>query len=127
MCWARWHRVVTISIYFNVLFFKFLIFLNYNLRSIKIHATSNLQETVSILSLPDRSGVKSIDWSADGQLLAVSTNQGAVTVFVTKLHTLFAVSPPRIALLTSLAEVSLFSYTVDKVSLPREEKQVAFL
>lgn len=70
---------------------------------------------MSILSLPDQAGVKNIDWSSDGQLLAVSTNQGALTVYVTKLHSLFAVSAPRIALLSSLTEVSLFHYSPDRV------------
>lgn len=84
--------------------------------SIKIHSAGNLQETLSILSLPDQAGVKNIDWSSDGQLLAVSTNQGALTVFVTKLHALFAVYPPKIALLSSLTEVSLYHYSPDRVS-----------
>lgn len=85
--------------------------------SIKIHSTGNLQETISILGLPDQAGVKHIDWSSDGQLLAASTNQGAITVFVTKLHALFAVSAPRVALLSSLAEVSLHHYTPDRVDI----------
>lgn len=69
------------------------------------------------MGLPDQAGVKHIDWSSDGQLLAASTNQGAITVFVTKLHALFAVSAPRVALLSSLAEVSLHHYTPDRVDI----------
>lgn len=83
--------------------------------NVKIHSMSNLQETIKILTLPDLAGLKTIDWSSDGQLLAVTTTQGAICVFVTKLHSLFAVSPPRIAILSSLAEVSIFHYTADKV------------
>lgn len=86
--------------------------------SVKVHSTANLQETVSILNLSDQSGVRNIDWSADGQLLAVSTSQGSLTVFVTKLHSLFAISPPRIALLSSIAEVSLYHYSPDRMKLP---------
>lgn len=77
---------------------------------------ANLQETLSILSVPDQNGVKHIDWSADGQLMATSTNQGAITVFVANLHALFAVCPPRVAILSSLAEVSLHHYSQDRVS-----------
>lgn len=83
--------------------------------SVKLHSTTNLQETVKILNIPDHSGVKNIDWSTDGQLLAVVTTQGSISVFVTKLHTLYAASPPRIALLSSLAEVSIYHYTSEKV------------
>lgn len=56
-----------------------------------------------------------MDWSTDGQLLAVTSAQGSITVFVTQLHSLFAVSPPRLALLSSLAEVSLYFNTQDRV------------
>lgn len=90
---------------------------NFSFYSIKIHSTANLQETISILALPDQASVKHIDWSTDGQLLAASTNQGAITVFVTKLHALFAVSAPRVALLSSLAEVSLYTSTPDRVNI----------
>lgn len=86
--------------------------------SIKVHSTSNLQETVNILNLTDQSGVRNISWSNDGQLLGVSTSQGSLTVFVTKLPLLSAISPPRIALLSSLAEVSLYQYSPDKVRAP---------
>lgn len=60
-----------------------------------------------------------IDWSPDGQLLAVTTNHGTVYIYVTKLPHLFAVSAPRIVLLSSLAEVSIYVYAPDKTkSLP---------
>lgn len=86
--------------------------------SVKVHSTSNLQETVNILHLSEQSGVRNISWSNDGQLLGVSTSQGSLTVFVTKLPLLSAISPPRIALLSSLAEVSLYQYSPDKQRPP---------
>lgn len=89
-----------------------------SLNSIKVHSTTNLQETVNILNLTDQSGVRNISWSNDGQLLGVSTSQGSLTVFVTKLPLLSAVSPPRIAILSSLAEVSLYQYSPDKIRVP---------
>lgn len=86
--------------------------------SVKIHSTLNLQETVNIITMPDQNGVQNIEWSNDGQLLAASTLQGSIYVFVTKLHALCAVSPPRIALLSSIAEVTIYNYTADKVRTP---------
>lgn len=85
---------------------------------IKIHSISNLQETQSILTVPDQSGIKAMDWSVDGQLIATSTTQGSVYVFVTKMSVLSAVSFPRIAILSSLAEVSIYNYTLDKIRTP---------
>lgn len=85
---------------------------------IKIHSISNLQETVSILTVPDQSGVRAMDWSVDGQLIAASTTQGSIYVFVTKMSVLSTVSFPRIAILSSLAEVSIYNYTLDKIRTP---------
>ena len=95
-----------------------------NLSSIKIHATNNLQETVNILTIPDQSGAKTIEWSSDGQLLAATTSQGSIYVFVTKLHSLCAVSPPRVAVLSSIAEVSIYNYSADKVRSPLNAVQL---
>lgn len=86
--------------------------------TVKVHATDNLKETVSIVTLPGggvgssssgvAQGVRSVAWSTDGQLMAVSTQQGGLFVFVTQLPTLFAVAGARVAVLTSLAEVTLY-------------------
>lgn len=75
----------------------------------------NLQETAKILQLPDHAAAKGIDWSADGQLMAVSTAQGSLCVFVTQLHSLSAVCAPRVALLSSLAEVTIFSCSSERL------------
>ncbi|XP_058458948.1 WD repeat-containing protein 19 isoform X2 [Malaya genurostris] len=83
--------------------------------NIKIHSMANLQETVKILTLHDQAAMKNIEWSPDGQLLGVSTSQGAICVFVTKLHSLYAISPPRIALLSSLAEVTIHYCAPEKL------------
>lgn len=86
--------------------------------NVKIHAMSNLQETIRILTVADQAGLKNIGWSTDGQLLAVTCNQGSISIFVTKLHSLYAVSAPRIALLSSLAEVAIYHYIPDKNKTP---------
>lgn len=68
--------------------------------------------------MPDQSGVRAMDWSVDGQLIAASTTQGSIYVFVTKMSVLSTVSFPRIAILSSLAEVSIYNYTMDKIRTP---------
>lgn len=83
--------------------------------NVKIHAMSNLQETIKILTLSDQASLKQIDWSSDGQLLAVTSSQGSISVFVTKLQSIFAVTPPRIAILSSLAEVSIHHFSPEKI------------
>lgn len=73
---------------------------------------------MNILTVPDQSGIKAMDWSVDGQLIATSTSQGSIYVFVTKLSILCSVSFPRIAILSSLAEVSIYNYTLEKFREP---------
>ncbi|XP_073812289.1 intraflagellar transport protein Oseg6 [Musca autumnalis] len=82
--------------------------------NIKIHSITNLHETEKIITVPDHSGVQMIDWSSDGQLLAITTMTGSVYIYVTKLPCKYAVSAPRIAILSSLAEVSIYVYSPDK-------------
>lgn len=85
-----------------------------SLHSIKIHSITNLQETERIITVPDHASVQMIDWSPDGQLLAVTTSGGTVYTYVTKLPHMFAVSAPRLVMLSSLAEVSVYVYAPDK-------------
>ncbi|XP_062135942.1 WD repeat-containing protein 19 [Drosophila sulfurigaster albostrigata] len=82
--------------------------------NIKIHSITNLQETERIITVPDHASVQMIDWSPDGQLLAVTTSGGTVYTYVTKLPHMFAVSAPRLVMLSSLAEVSIYVYAPDK-------------
>lgn len=89
--------------------------LNFIYFSIKIHSITNLHETEKIITVPDHSGVQMIDWSADGQLLAITTVTGSIYIYVTKLPCKYAVSAPRIAILSSLAEVSIYVYSPEKV------------
>ena len=51
-----------------------------------------------------------LDWSEDGQLLAVSTTNGAIHVFLTKLPLLASVFSHRIAYMTSLKEISIYDH-----------------
>lgn len=76
-----------------------------------------MHETEKIITIPDRSGVQMIDWSEDGQLLAASTTSGSIYIYVTKLQMLFAVFAPRVAILSSLAEISIYIYSPEKVLL----------
>lgn len=90
-------------------------FINIFISSIKIHDLTNLQETSSVITLSQESGVDNVEWSSDGQLLAVCTNSGSLNVFVSNMPTLATVCGTRIAILSSLMEVSVYNYTPDKV------------
>lgn len=71
---------------------------------------SRTQETVSIVTVPAAAAaVRQVAWSTDGQLLAISTQQGGLFVYVCQLAALCAVAAPRLAVLSSLAEVTLYA------------------
>lgn len=75
----------------------------------------NLQETCSVLTLSQETGLERIAWSVDGQLFGVCTKGGSLNVYVSHMVSLTSVCAPRIAVLSSLNEISLYSYSADKV------------
>ena len=82
---------------------------------VKVHELSEMKEVSEVLTVDDERHLDSIDWSADGQLLAMSSPRGNVYVYLSKLPLLGASHGLRIAHLTSLLEVSIASFQ-DKVS-----------
>lgn len=83
--------------------------------SIKVHDMSNLQDTVTVHTLDSEGLVENVAWSADGQLLAVSTRTGNLVVFLSCLPMLASVYGTKIAVLSSLNEVTLHSHSFEKV------------
>lgn len=77
---------------------------------------NNLQETSSVLTLSQEAGLEKICWSVDGQLFAVCTRGGSLNVYVSHVPLLTSACASRIAILSSLTEISLYNYTSDKVS-----------
>ena len=75
--------------------------------SIKIHDLGELKDMYAIIDLEDERGLDRMEWTEDGQLLAVGTQRGSVHVYLTKLPILGASCGTRIAYLTSLLEVTL--------------------
>lgn len=62
-------------------------------------------------------GIDRISWSNDGQLLGVCTRGGSLNVYVSYMPILTSVCAPKIAVLSSLTEISLYNYTSDKSKL----------
>ncbi|XP_065930444.1 WD repeat-containing protein 19-like isoform X2 [Magallana gigas] len=74
---------------------------------IKIHDLSDLKEMFAIINMEDERGLDVLNWSDDGQLLAVSTQKGNLHVYLTRLPMLASAHQTRIAHLTSLLEVTI--------------------
>nr|XP_053654166.1 WD repeat-containing protein 19-like [Cherax quadricarinatus] len=74
---------------------------------IKIHELSDLKETFAVITLDDERGLEFLEWSDDGQLLAVATPSGNIHVYLTKLPVLGGAHGSRVAYLTSLLEVTV--------------------
>ncbi|KAM3864863.1 WD repeat-containing protein 19 [Diretmus argenteus] len=76
--------------------------------SIKIHELSDLKDISSIIHLSDETkGLDQLNWTDDGQLLALSTQRGTLHVFLTRLPILGDSFGTRLAYLTSLLEVTV--------------------
>ncbi|XP_056265866.1 WD repeat-containing protein 19 isoform X2 [Pseudoliparis swirei] len=76
--------------------------------SIKIHELSELNDIINVVQLDDETkGLDQLNWTEDGQLLAVSTQKGTLHVFLTKLPILGGSFGTRLAYLTSLLEVTV--------------------
>lgn len=67
-------------------------------------------DSANVKTLTGNEEIDSVRLSNDGQLLAISTIQGGFCIFVTQLSSLYAVSAPRIAILTNLSEVSIYDF-----------------
>lgn len=83
--------------------------------TIKVHGLQNLEETETLISVTSENGVSNIEWSTDGTMLAVVTYIGNILVYLIEIPKLTSVCGNRIALLTSLMEVAVHLYTLDKV------------
>lgn len=86
---------------------------------------SNLQDTVAVHTLESEGNVEHVAWSEDGQLLAVSTVSGNLTVFLSCLPMLASVCGTKIAVLSSLSEVTLHSYNFEKVFIFRIQLKIS--
>uniref|UniRef100_A0A3B1INX8 WD repeat-containing protein 19 n=1 Tax=Astyanax mexicanus TaxID=7994 RepID=A0A3B1INX8_ASTMX len=75
---------------------------------VKIHDLTDLKEMDAIVTLEEETkGLDQICWTDDGQLLAISSQQGSLHVYLTKLPILGGICGTRIAYLTSLLEVTV--------------------
>lgn len=76
---------------------------------LRLSPLSNAPSTPSPSSAPPAAppGLDQLNWTDDGQLLAVSTQSGTLHVFLTKLPILGGSFGTRLAYLTSLLEVTV--------------------
>ncbi|CAD5124243.1 DgyrCDS12539 [Dimorphilus gyrociliatus] len=72
---------------------------------VKVYEMTDMKEISAIINLEERPD--SINWTDDGQLLAVSTVKGNLNVYLSKLPQLGAAYQTRLAYLTSLLEVTV--------------------
>jgi WD repeat-containing protein 19 len=73
---------------------------------------SNLQETSSVLTV-EEDEVERLSWNEDGQLLGVVTHSGSIYVYLSQLPMIWSVFNTHLAVLTSLTELTVYSYEQD--------------
>ncbi|XP_017879178.1 WD repeat-containing protein 19 isoform X2 [Ceratina calcarata] len=83
--------------------------------TIKIHNLQNLEETEKLITISEGDGgISTVEWSMDGTMLAAVTCSGNVLVYLIQIPKLTSIYGNRIALLTSLTEVTVHLCTLDK-------------
>ncbi|KAL2734556.1 WD repeat-containing protein 19-like [Vespula maculifrons] len=82
--------------------------------TVKIHSLQNLEETEKMISVIGETGINKVEWSTDGTMIAVITYVGNVLIYLVEIPKLTSVCGNRIALLTSLIEVTVHLYKLDK-------------
>jgi len=83
---------------------------------IKVHEIGKLQETIAVLNVDEGSVVDHISWSEDGRLLAATTTDGCVHLYLEALPMLSSSYNNCVAFLTSLNQVTIHYCHTDKVS-----------
>lgn len=94
--------------------------------TLKVHSLQNLEETDTIITVTNDSGISNIEWSTDGTMLAVVTYVGNILIYLIEIPKLTSVCGNRIALLTSLMEVTVHFYTLDKVRSTIQDDKMDF-
>ncbi|CAH2300032.1 WD repeat-containing 19 isoform X1 [Pelobates cultripes] len=85
---------------------------------IKIHDLAELKDMYAIINLDDETkGLDRLSWTDDGQLLAVSTQRGSLSVFLTRLPVLGDTCGTKIAYLTSLLDVTVVNHVEGEVPI----------
>lgn len=81
-----------------------------------MHEIGKLQETIAILNIDEGSVLDRISWSEDGRLLAATTSDGCVHLYLEALPMLSSSYNNCVAFLTSLNQVTVHYCHSDKVS-----------
>lgn len=81
---------------------------------IKIHSLQNLEETEKLITMNGETGISKVEWSTDGTMVAAVTYSGNVLIYLIQIPKLISVCGNRIALLTSLTEITVHLYMLDK-------------
>ena len=89
--------------------------------AVKIHSLQSLEETEQVITIAGETGVNTVEWSADGSMLAAVSHSGNVFIYLTEIPKLRSVCGNKIAMLTSLTEVTVHLYTLDKVGAEKNQ------
>lgn len=83
--------------------------------SIKIFALHDHNDIEHVLTVDDEPSLDQIDWTADGQLLAVASSSGTIHVYLSQLKILGDKYGTSLAFLSSLLEVTVFNVAEEVV------------
>ncbi|XP_050543310.1 WD repeat-containing protein 19 isoform X2 [Daktulosphaira vitifoliae] len=86
--------------------------------TVKVNEIGKLEETIAVLHVEESSVIERISWSEDGRLLAVIASDGCIHLYLGTLPMLSASFNSCVAILTSLNQITVFYYHLDKNQSP---------
>ncbi|XP_054159699.1 WD repeat-containing protein 19-like [Oppia nitens] len=81
--------------------------------NVKVCDLNDLNDVQSVMTIDDEPAIEWMEWSDDGQLLAMVSPSGTIHVYLSKLTILGDSFGTRLAFLSSLLEVTVFSVQED--------------
>lgn len=79
--------------------------------SVKLYNLEDLNDVKCILPVDDEKAIEWMEWTEDGQMIAMASESGCVHVYLVKLNILGSCFGSRLAFLSSLLEVTVLNVT----------------
>ena len=83
------------------------------LNSVKTYELNDMEDVKSIITIDDEKAIDSMQWTDDGQLLAMSSPSGSIHIYLTALNIIGSSFGTRLAYVSSLLDITVVSVSED--------------
>lgn len=95
---------------------------------IKIHDLVDMNDIFAIITIEEERGtLDKLSWSEDGQFLSVSTRDGSLYTYLTKLPLVWSCFKTRVAFLSGLKEITVLDQLTENITRKEFDFEPAFI